>query len=258
MPARLTVEAGSASLPFLDLVEGQTYTIGRSSASSLCLKDRHASRDHAVLSFTVGSWLFHDLGPTNGTRIDTRRVEADTPLADGQMITIGDVRLRFRADTEDDSDQAVMVESASDAHETTYFEPDELTALLRFTSAALAEETTQALVGRALDTLLRQTLADFAGYLGLDPDHPESRQVRPEQASVDVRLSQQLTQAVLRQGRLVWLGSEDAAGLESDSLERFGDAVCAPLRGTADRQPSGALHLYSRARPFTERQVRFC
>src|SRR5262249_142820 len=168
MPARIIVESGTALPPVLALIEGQEYTVGRSSTSALCLRDRHASREHAVLSFVGGSWVFQDLGPTNGTRIDGRRAETDTPLLDNQIITIGDVRLRFGVAEEPASDHPVTVDPAADAHETTYFEPDELTALLRFTSAALAEQTTQGLIGRGLDTLLRQTLADFAGYLDLD------------------------------------------------------------------------------------------
>src|SRR5262245_27526533 len=90
MPARIIVESGTASPPVLELIEGQEYSFGRSSTSALCLRDRHASREHTVLSFVNGSWVFQDLGPTNGTRIDGRRVEADTSLLDNQIITIGD------------------------------------------------------------------------------------------------------------------------------------------------------------------------
>src|SRR3954468_25079341 len=115
MPARIIVESGTASPPVLELIEGQSYTVGRSSTSAICLRDRHASREHTVLSFVNGSWLFQDLGPTNGTRIEGRRVEADTPLADNQIITIGDVRLRFRlTEEEQDSDPPVTVDPAAD------------------------------------------------------------------------------------------------------------------------------------------------
>src|SRR5215510_13954700 len=116
MPARIIVESGTASPPVLELIEGQEYSFGRSSTSALCLRDRHASREHTVLSFTSGSWVFQDLGPTNGTRIEGRRVEADAPLLDNQIITIGDVRLRFRLAEEPDSDPPVTVDPAAEAH----------------------------------------------------------------------------------------------------------------------------------------------
>jgi Nif-specific regulatory protein len=79
--------------------------------------------------------------------------------------------------------------------------------------------------------------------------------VIPEKADVDVRLSRQLTQAVQRQGQLVWLASRPPDEEPSQSLASFQDAVCAPLKAAGST--FGALHVYKANRNFTFRQVRF-
>jgi DNA-binding NtrC family response regulator len=128
----------------------------------------------------------------------------------------------------------------------------------------LTESTLNGLVNLALTTVLRQTLANVAGYLGLDDDEPQFRLVLPAQAQVDTQLSRQLTQKVLRDKKLVWLGAARMNGLDGDSLVAFRDAIGIPLRvgqaPSADgaSEPLGALHVYKSNRLFHEREVRFC
>jgi transcriptional regulator with GAF, ATPase, and Fis domain len=246
--------------------------LGRNRDSTLVLQDRHASRRHARVFFRNGSWFISDQQTTNGTRIGGQRIHGDTPLQDGQVIAIGELRLRFHIARDRDRDENTPpVEEqppppaapiATEAHDTTLFQVDELTALFRFMNDSLAEATPGRLVALALEAALRQTGAEMAGFLSLD-DHPDLRLVLPQQASVDWHLSHQLTQAVLREGRSVWLCSPQSSSLESDSLSNFHDAVCVPLRvkqpgaNAALEAPLGALHVYKTTRPFTDRQVRF-
>ncbi len=193
------------------------------------------------------------------------------------LITIGDARMRFRQDAsgEGTAEMPVIAETKPDEEvhvapisvnevSQTILHADELTALLHFMTASLTETTLNGLVNLALTTVLRQTLANVAGYLSLEDDEPQFRLVLPAQAQVDTHLSRQLTQKVLRDKKAVWLGAARMNGMDSDSLVAFRDAIGIPLRvGQADSvdgasEPLGALHVYKSNRLFHEREVRFC
>jgi Nif-specific regulatory protein len=266
MRARLIVESGLASPRVCDLDDGAVVVLGRNRDSTIVLQDRHASRRHACVSCRNGQWHIADQETTNGTLLEGRRVAGEVPLGDGQVIAIGDVRIRFTAvrQAREEADEPHLVTAPPlDDGDTTLFQADELTALFRFMSDSLTETTPHGLVTLALQTALRHTGADLAGFLSLDGDNPELRLVLPQQAHVDRNLSHQLTQQVLRQGRLVWLCAPNGNAVESESLSDFHDAVCVPLRAnspptaSAIEAPLGALHVYRSNRPFGERQVRF-
>jgi Nif-specific regulatory protein len=265
MRARLIVESGLASPRVCELDDEAVVSLGRNRDSTIVLQDRHASRRHARICCTKGIWNIADQGTTNGTRIDGTLLVRETPLNDGQLITIGDVRLRFRlARSANDSDLPHVTPAPTlETSDTTQFQADELTALFRFMNNSLTEATPHGLVSLALQSALLQTDADMAGFLSLDAEDPELRLVLPAQAQVDRQISHQLTQSVLREGRSVWLCAPQANVPQSDSLLGFRDAVCVPLRAspppgaTAIEAPLGALHVYKTTRPFTERQVRF-
>lgn len=255
MRAWLTVESGLASPSQLELDATARVRLGRNRENTLVLQDRHASRCHAELCCRDGRWLLRDLDTTNGTRLDDTPIRGETCVEHGQVIAIGEVRLRFTHENGDPPpDEA---DSVSDA---TCFQVDELTALFRFMNSSLAETTPHQLVTLALDTILKQTAAQLAGYLSLD-DATDLRLVLPVQATVDRKLSQRLTQEVQQRGRLVWLGSPESRSIEGDSLSSFQDAVCVPLRVGAcvsGEPPLGALHVYKTSHAFHEREVRFC
>lgn len=264
MRARLTVESGVASPRVYEMDPGAVVLLGRNRDNTIVLQDRHASRWHARLHFDQHGWHICDQETTNGTRIDGRPIQNDTPLRHGQAIGIGEVRLRFQVvNGDEEGDEAAVVrEPEVDLSESTMFQPDEMTALFRFMNTVLGEVTPHRLVSLALETIIRQTGADLAGYLSLD-SAPELRLVYPGQARVDQHLSQRLTREVQQSGKLVWLCSPQNRTVESDSLSRFHDALCIPLRAAipgsgALEPPPGALHVYKNLRPFDERQVRFC
>ena len=266
MPARLTVEGGLASPRVCDLEEGNVVSLGRNRDSTIVLQDRHASRRHARVSCINGGWRINDLETTNGTRLDGKPVAFEAPLTDGQVIAIGDVRLRFtfaRSSREEADEPHLVAASAEDSSDTTLFHADELTALFGYMNGSLSETMPHGLVTLALQVALRQTRADMVGFLSLDSENPELRLLLPVQAQVDRRLSHQLTQRVLREGRSVWLCAPQSGELESDSLSDFHDAICVPLRtsspagDTAIEAPLGALHVYRTNRAFSERDVRF-
>jgi hypothetical protein len=71
------------------LVGSQGATIGRSHDCEIVVDDANVSRRHAELSPRGGAWVLTDLGSTNGTRLDGRRIERPEPLEPGDRIEVG-------------------------------------------------------------------------------------------------------------------------------------------------------------------------
>jgi pSer/pThr/pTyr-binding forkhead associated (FHA) protein len=55
------------------------------------------SRRHAQVHRSGSGFVISDLGSTNGTYVNGERLIADHRLADGDIISIGAVNLRFEA-----------------------------------------------------------------------------------------------------------------------------------------------------------------
>lgn len=72
-------------------------SIGRSPGNDLVVADSQVSRRHAVLNPQAGGeiWLV-DLGSTNGTYLNDRRVTRPTELQDGDRLTVGNRTWTFR------------------------------------------------------------------------------------------------------------------------------------------------------------------
>lgn len=73
-------------------VDGRPLTIGRGPDNGLVLHDGRASRRHARIFSRAGALLLADLGSTNGSWVNDRRVE-EMALGEGDRIRIGDTIL---------------------------------------------------------------------------------------------------------------------------------------------------------------------
>src|SRR5262245_61631574 len=253
MRARLSIEKGEGSQPSFDLVPGTPVTLGRSRNNALVLQDEHASRQHAQMVFQDDVWVLQDMGTLNGTYVNGEKIAGARPLAHGDIIGIADMRLRFSlVDTPHaPAPPERVVESTG-----TLFLTDDLTHLYQFMTGSIGETDPQAVIGRALDTLVRQTGACLAGFLNLDPDHPVSKMIEPQRAEVNQDLSRHLTQRARQTGRTVWLQGTPCTEASADSLASYMDAVCIPL--LTEDEPLGAVHVYKDRRLFTPREVQFC
>jgi Na+-transporting methylmalonyl-CoA/oxaloacetate decarboxylase gamma subunit len=94
--ARLVVVGSGAvamSQPAYELAE--TVSIGRGEENDIVVADSFVSHEHALISrYKHGFWLT-DLGSTNGTLHNNRRVGQEILLKDGDLVAVGAVTFRF-------------------------------------------------------------------------------------------------------------------------------------------------------------------
>src|SRR5262245_50525115 len=96
MPERFALEvlqAGGVAERVVPL-GGERTTVGRKPGNAIVLSDTHVSGVHAEVVEEGGRWVLRDLGSTNGTFLDGRKIEEVT-LSPGDEFVIGQTRLRF-------------------------------------------------------------------------------------------------------------------------------------------------------------------
>jgi DNA-binding winged helix-turn-helix (wHTH) protein len=77
-------------------------SVGRDPECDVHLADASVSRHHARVVVNGEQTTIEDLGSKNGTVLRGRRVEAPTPIADGDELAFGNVKVRFCLDRRDD------------------------------------------------------------------------------------------------------------------------------------------------------------
>ena len=84
------------------LIEGKRVVIGPAGAvigrgrqSDVVLSDPNVSRQHAEIRPRGGSWVLTDLGSTNGSQLNGRRIEGSEVLRPGDEIELGASMLTF-------------------------------------------------------------------------------------------------------------------------------------------------------------------
>lgn len=73
-----------------------TSRVGRSDRSEIVLSDPSVSRAHAIVEVSGDEAVVRDLGSTNGTFVNGRRVTTQA-LHDGDELRFGNTRLKFEA-----------------------------------------------------------------------------------------------------------------------------------------------------------------
>ncbi|MEV7207970.1 MULTISPECIES: DUF1707 and FHA domain-containing protein [unclassified Streptomyces] len=76
---------------------GHPLRIGRDPGSGLRLSHETVSRVHAELSRQGGMWVLRDLGSTNGTTVNGRRVIGAAVVREGDQIGFGRMAFRLAA-----------------------------------------------------------------------------------------------------------------------------------------------------------------
>lgn len=94
---RLVVVASPSGEPAAGSVLGleAVTSIGRDVNNAIVVEDEFVSTSHAVLTYRGRAWYVEDLGSTNGTYLNGARVDGLSPVAFGDEIQVGQVRLRL-------------------------------------------------------------------------------------------------------------------------------------------------------------------
>lgn len=109
--AAIPARRGSSGRAFLVVVEGSrrqlrpgdriplegAASIGRDSDNQVVIDESTVSGRHAAIIFRDGRWWVEDLGSTNGTWVNERKVEQALPLAAGDLVQVGRVSFRLTA-----------------------------------------------------------------------------------------------------------------------------------------------------------------
>jgi pSer/pThr/pTyr-binding forkhead associated (FHA) protein len=117
-PAELkaVIEAQRTGMPFLEFRDGEDelrivplppdqdrLSIGRLAASEVALAwDSEVSRAHALLELIGGAWTVEDRGSSNGTLVNSVRINRPHVLRDGDVVRVGRTQLVFHAGGDDD------------------------------------------------------------------------------------------------------------------------------------------------------------
>jgi hypothetical protein len=73
-----------------------TLQIGRGPSCDIRPNDTYVSQMHAKISDRNGSWIVEDLGSTNGTYLNQRKVTVPVELSPGDRIRVGKTYLEVR------------------------------------------------------------------------------------------------------------------------------------------------------------------
>lgn len=97
--ARLIVVDGGTELyrPGESFPVRVVTTIGRLDDNALVVEDEFVSSHHAVLRRERGVWWLSDVGSTNGTWANERKVERPVMIKPGDTLRFGRLQVRFEA-----------------------------------------------------------------------------------------------------------------------------------------------------------------
>jgi hypothetical protein len=95
LPSRLVLVA-PAELAGPSHPLGSEMTLGRSPGCTVPVEDGYVSSLHTRVFGRDGSWMVEDLGSTNGTYLNKRKVTGPSVLRVGDRIQLGNVELEVR------------------------------------------------------------------------------------------------------------------------------------------------------------------
>src|SRR5436309_9804141 len=94
-PDRLAVTAHDGSKPRTFSLD-EELLVGRATKCRVVITDPYASQVHARIFRRDGTYYIEDMGSTNGTSLNRKKVTSATPVARGDRARIGKTELEFR------------------------------------------------------------------------------------------------------------------------------------------------------------------
>ncbi|MGD2113509.1 MAG: adenylate/guanylate cyclase domain-containing protein [Acidobacteriota bacterium] len=180
---RLLLKPGRADERAFDLAPG-SHTIGRAEDNDVFVLEGSLSRHHARIDVTEEGAVLTDLGSTNGTFVDGKRIES-RPLDGSETIRCGGLPFRFvpdRAQTDTESrptmsraiDADLTRLSMQDLLDTPFRRPgaaeERLRILLKVSQLLASPAPIDDLLERVLDLALEILDIDRAAILMTDPE----------------------------------------------------------------------------------------
>ncbi len=91
----VAVERGPRALRGVKMPITGPLIVGRSPGSDIVIDADYVSGRHARFALFSDTLVVEDLGSTNGTLVDGKKIAAPTTLEPGSLVSIGDVTLRI-------------------------------------------------------------------------------------------------------------------------------------------------------------------
>src|SRR5881394_1981597 len=88
-------------------IDSDETIIGRSGGLPITLEGANISRKHARILRQGTQFFVEDLGSSNGTYINDRKIAARTPLAPNDTLRVGPYSFRFQADATPPADLTI-------------------------------------------------------------------------------------------------------------------------------------------------------
>lgn len=108
-----TIKLHDTIIKTFPIAEGQTITIGRGKECDISIDNTAISRQHISISMNSGIYFVSDLGSTNGSFVNGKKIDTDEPVSESDTIVFG----KFILTPADPMDSASRV-SASIATDT--------------------------------------------------------------------------------------------------------------------------------------------
>jgi Nif-specific regulatory protein len=239
--------------------------IGRGLECDVVLSDPLSSRVHAVVACENGRWWVRDAGSRNGTYVAGQKAD-EASLESDTLIRVGSTEFQFRQSATRPSDTADAQHTLTIVRDRSMLVSDtgnfvlealrdserahDLLTLHQLSLRLLSCVDPDEVIRISLDLLRERTRASVVGFMWFSEDGQlKPKLVLPDEAAGKVRMSEQLTLAVVSKRQAVWWDEQEISS-ETTSLSHFAEAICAPVAHGKDML--GAIHMYVEQRRFRE------
>ncbi len=235
-------------------LEGERIVLGRDPNCDIPVADHEVSRQHAAIVFEEGQAVLQDLGSSNGTFVNGKRVDRHL-LQASDRLQLGRSLLVYTTRANDSSTETTFEVEIVPAENSEPSVANELSQIMRVMPTSASSNwdimyRTVLAVSRTMDIdqLLQQILefifqgiaCDRGCVLLLDDDTQNLRPVvhrhrKPDSKSPRMEISQTILDYVVknREGVLTSNASEDQRWDAGESIIGIGirEAICVPMQG---------------------------
>lgn len=112
-----TIKLHDTIIKTFPIKEGQTVTIGRGKECDIAIDNTAISRQHISLNLSNGIYFVSDLGSTNGSFVNGKRINTDEPVSETDAITFGKFTLAPTSELESTSRVSASVSADTMGHD---------------------------------------------------------------------------------------------------------------------------------------------